>query len=278
MSSVNALKNSKIKLKPFKEKHEYMINSPGNLRTPNNQNHLFVAEGDNFKTVPTPNFNQIKERKVEEKKKTKTFQFTQLGKKIKLKQNQPEAHNEIKTPQRQAKAKLGLSKGPIRAQKLDQEIQNPSQAKPKNKCRSKTQSRYGDEKARAEAEIPVPSTPTKFEGFGEDDDIIINPEFGRSLKESLKQSKRRLLLFIDNKEQSDPLGGKDRYRRASMGNEGSKNTSRVSQTAQDKVQRPKTKKKHLEPGKNQPDLKRYSLGLRNEEFEYSQSGEEDLVL
>jgi hypothetical protein len=30
--------------------------------------------------------------------------------------------------------------------------------------------------------------------------LIINPEFGKSLKESLKRSTRRLLLFIDGKD------------------------------------------------------------------------------
>lgn len=46
----------------------------------------------------------------------------------------------------------------------------------------------------------------KFSGF-DDAHIIINPEFNKSLKESLRQSKRRLMLFIDNDEDQNPVDG-----------------------------------------------------------------------
>ncbi len=51
----------------------------------------------------------------------------------------------------------------------------------------------------------------KFDGFREDDEIIINPEFGKSLKASLKASKRRLMLFIDNNDAVNPVTERSKF-------------------------------------------------------------------
>lgn len=61
-----------------------------------------------------------------------------------------------------------------------------------------THSRYGK---RGEQKKLHQRSLVKFDGFKDNDDIIINPEFGQSLKASLKASKRRLMLFIDNNDQ-----------------------------------------------------------------------------
>ena len=45
---------------------------------------------------------------------------------------------------------------------------------------------------------PISQPQTRFTAFEDDEDLVINPDFNKSLKESLKQSKRRLMLFIDN--------------------------------------------------------------------------------
>lgn len=107
----------------------------------------------------------------------------------------------------------------------------------------------------------------KFDGFQEDDDIIINPEFGRSLKESLKQSKRRLMLFIDNNEELNPIEERSRFSRIII------KDSETSKASNANKKKPKLKKKQIKT-----DNKRFSLGLQNEEVEYSEAGDEDLCL
>mmetsp|Transcript_32738 Transcript_32738/g.37398 ORF Transcript_32738/g.37398 Transcript_32738/m.37398 type:complete len:219 (+) Transcript_32738:1721-2377(+) len=72
------------------------------------------------------------------------------------------------------------------------------------KCASKATSRYQPSKPKQYIPI-VKRSEDIFQGFKENDELIINPEFNKSLKESLRLSKRRLMLFIDNNDEVNPI-------------------------------------------------------------------------
>ena len=111
----------------------------------------------------------------------------------------------------------------------------------------------------------MPDSPEKFNGF-QDDEIIINPEFNKSLKESLRQSKRRLLLFIDNNDEVNPVVDKPKLARVFSKDS---DVSKVSKSSKFKKQ-PKVDDKQIKV--------KESLGLKKDDLDYSIDGEEDLCI
>ena len=121
----------------------------------------------------------------------------------------------------------------------------------------------------------------KFDGFKDNDEIIINPEFGWSLKASLKASKRRLMLFIDNNEEINLPKEKSKF----FSNEiwkieqlkGNSNIFIYSTGKQNILSKPKQQKKsssryNQKPKTEMKNGQRFSLGLHKEDIEYSIDG------
>jgi hypothetical protein len=77
--------------------------------------------------------------------------------------------------------------GPIRAEQI-RSITVPLDNCNQRRSQSKAQSRYSKNIDRIKSNINESNT--KFDGFQDDDEIIINPKFGQTLKKSLKRSKR----------------------------------------------------------------------------------------
>ena len=136
--------------------------------------------------------------------------------------------------------------------------------KVKQENNSKATSRYQHSGEKSERKV-INAQDNVFHGFQENDEIVINPEFNKSLKESLKQSKRRLMLFIDHNEDLNPIDEKPKFIKAVS------NNSDTSKSNKNSFRKKKDNKAIL-------DKKKMSLGLRNEDFESSNEGEEDLCL
>lgn len=166
---------------------------------------LKKEKGKNYNTLPTPNFNQVKNKNLEQKNKFKTFKFKKSGKKIQLDQKPFEMPRKKENPPIAEKEEYYKGTAPtLKTSKISHpkpEIENSKNPKKPIDCKN----RYGPSENT--------ETPVKFNGFGIEDDIIINPEFNKSLKESLKQSKRRLMLFIDNNEAVNPVKEKPKLAR-----------------------------------------------------------------
>lgn len=113
--------------------------------------------------------------------------------------------------------------------------------------------------------VKIPDSPVKFNGF-QDDEIIINPEFNKSLKESLRQSKRRLMLFIDNNDEVNPVVEKPKLARLCSNDS---EVSKVNKSSKFKNQ-PKATEKQIKV--------KESLGLKKDDLEYSIDGEEDVCI
>ena len=99
--------------------------------------------------------------------------------------------------------------------------------------------------------------------FEENDEIIINPEFNKTLKESLRQSKRRLMLFIDHNENVNPIEFKEEISKEDTQDKRFDSLNSVKFATRNYKKDPLNKNK-------------VSLGLKKEDLETSESGEEDL--
>ncbi|CAI2379941.1 unnamed protein product [Moneuplotes crassus] len=98
---------------------------------------------------------------------------------------------------------------------------------------------------------------TKFDGFRDDSEIIINPEFGKSLKASLKASKRRLMLFIDNNDSVNPVAERSKFAVKKPSKEG-------KGIGGFKLQQRSKKQRY---GQQEPEgTERFSLGLNKEDI------------
>lgn len=200
------LKSSKVGLKPLKNSKDEQDDAEYEKRTQKLANKVIVptkqvgpiikpTNEKYFSTLPTPNFNQTKENKFSKDIKFKTLKFKKSGKKILLTKPKLREENNEKRVEPQEVPKELLSPEKPTASSDKSIIRKPS---------SHMRNRYNEQVHTGE-----PGT-SKFTGFG-DDEIIINPEFNKSLKESLKQSKRRLMLFIDNNESKNPVVDRPKF-------------------------------------------------------------------
>ena len=102
--------------------------------------------------------------------------------------------------------------------------------------------------------------------FENNDEIIINPEFNDCLKESLKQSKRRLMLFIDHNEEINPIETQSKFDKGEV-----KDEKLNAFYHSPNIETSKFKLATINKNK-------ISLGLKKEDLEISDDRDEDLCI
>ena len=198
--------NSKASLKPLRFESQ-----ESDVRLDNNQEgidkdevrrNLKICNKDSFKGIPTPNFNSYNnsERKFPKKKLSKFSKKLRLKKQDIQRENNSKINNSLNSRGKKVFHNFYLEE--------EKSIYSTSSIS-ERVSEMRAQSRY--KKQPEKQDNFAEKSSVKFDGFRDDDDIIINPEFGQSLKASLKASKRRLMLFIDNNEEANPVESKPNY-------------------------------------------------------------------
>ncbi|CAI2381110.1 unnamed protein product [Moneuplotes crassus] len=197
--------------------------------------------------MDTPNFHKKSDEKTKKIKRESQFKAPSHERVVEVDINSIKVkNNHLNKGKRNFEY---ISKTQVQAGKMN--LEGSSDDLSNIKERSLSQCEFTQKQSR------VNSSEHKFDGFRDDDDIVINPEFGRSLKASLKASKRRLMLFIDTNNPSNPPSQRSKF---SSKNPAPTTHTKISTTGHDYKAKPCMR--YVE----ETDGKRASLGLKKEDI------------